>query len=760
MKRHRYILYALASTAIFGFFGCSSKDDLSNADIQYDLVGKAVTFNPSVESIMSRAINHDGFNNGDIINIYPSYGTTGGSFKPETNWVQYQLNQETDAGGHVISSKWEVNTTALKYRSTVKQTLADTISWSNTDPVRFRAWGKSSISNYNDYLFADFSSVAGPTQSVPLVFKHLGCRIGFTPRVGNIILKINVCTDAKYYTDETGGLTAQQQVDNVKAIWNQTCVPGGIEMYSNCDNDGYTWGTTTDVDTRQPDYGVLMAQPATGTSLVRAKQYTSANIPTNTARPAWNSIEGIFYTIVCPYELSSDNYGNLITLPPYTRFEVYIYDVNNGDAANTTKYEGDCHTFALRDVKKDNVAIYADGMTLQSNYSYMFTVGYYYDQLTVTPADSFAWTTVNSGSFTGNNNQPTSSDADYLWWQDAINTAADAAYASSTPVADISPVFNISTVSQWKAFVNIVNGNLPTGGLSYYKFTPQNGQTPKSIDRSAKLTTAFNFENYTVNIANDIDFMDESIASVGTEANPFKGSLNGGFHSFKNTNFVGGYVFGYVNGINTVTQKSNGSTIGYVKINSTKNTTVVQDASSTSLKAIYMTCPSLNALALKAVSSTFIGCAHIGTGLANGPLVGETNSDKNSLTSCFIAAANNGYVGGGTSATTWERCYYDKTLTPSTSLAGYDQTDNNYIDCKLRGVLSSILKAKDNYLNPMSTSKYDLYYGGAPWLIMNGALTDKNFHFELPTRYGDQYPVLVSGAPTADQYIMSIPKNY
>lgn len=762
MRRLRYILYALAAVTTFGMVGCSTNDDLSNGDIQYNLVGRAVTFDPSLESIVSRT-NHDGFNSGDVINIYPStYGTN--SYNPETNWVQYKLTQTLDAAGNVIKRYWTVNTSALKYHSTANQTLADSISWENTNAVRFRAWGKSSIDNYNDYLYADYASVAGPTQSVPLVFKHLGCRIGFTPKAGNSIVKINICTNTKYYTDDsaTGGLTAAQKVANVQAAWNKVCMPDGIQMYANCDNNGYSWGTTTEItEARQPQYGTLMVKPASGTTLVRGRQYqTSAEVTANTSRPTWRSIDGIFYAIVCPYEMANETFGNPITLPAYTRFEVYIYDVNNGDAAKTSSYEGDCHTFALSDVKSNGTAVYPDGMTLQSNYSYMFSVGYYYNQLTVTPSDSFAWTSLDAGTLNGTNNQATAEDADYKWWQDAMSNAAETAYnASATGATGISPVFNITNVKEWKGFVNIVNGNLPEGGLHYTLYTPQNGNTSKAIDRdNTYLTSAFNFEGYTVNISNDIDFMDESIASVGTETNPFKGSLNGGYHAINNGNFAGGYLFGYVNGLYTENRQSNGSVIGYLKINGTKNTTVIQDADHATLKAIYMTGPSANALALKSVWSSYVGCAHIGTGSSNGPLVGETNSVNNRIISCFIAATGNGYIGGGTNNYYTDpdtRCYYDKTLTPSYTGTGSNTASNVFTYYDVRGVISAVLKARYDYKNPTTkpTTYFDTYYGGAPWKIMNGGLTSQTFHFEVPTRYTDQYPVLVSGKPNSDQYI-------
>jgi hypothetical protein len=758
MKRHQYIFGMLAAFAAVVLGGCSANDDFAGSS--GTLIGRAVTFDPSLEALLTRT-NHDGFNTNDVMNIYRSEYASG-DFNPETNWVQYKLNQTTDAAGNVLSRNWKVNTKATKYHSTSLQTEADSISWENQDAVRFRAWAQSTISNYNDYMYADYASVAGPVASVPILFKHLGCRIGFSPRSANSISKVAVCTDAKYYTDDTGtgALTAQQKADNVKAAWEKVCEPGGVQMYSNCDNDGYEWGTTTEIsEKREPLSGALLVKPNTGTTLVRGKQYaTSAEVTANTSRPSWHSIDGTYYTVVCPYEMASATYGDLITLPAYTRFEVQLYDVNNGDAAATSGYEGGSHTFALGDVKSNGTAVYPNGMVLQAGYSYMFTIGYYYGQLSVTPADSFAWTNVSAGSIDGTDNQPTSQDADYSWWVNAMNDAAEAAYNGEN-IASISPTFNISTVAQWKGFVNIVNGNVPTGSdkLYYYLYTPQNGQTPKSIDRyNTYLSSAFNFEGFTVNIANDIDFQDESIESAGTSDNPFKGSFNGGFHTISNANFANGCIFGTVSGYKDKDHYRL-NTLGYVRISGTKNTTFVQDAEWTNLWGVYLTGPSSDALATKAVQTVCVGCAHVGTGASNGPLVGDTGSSYNAFYSCFIAAASNGYVGGGTN-TGYSHCYYDKTLTPTYTGAGSNasSSDDIFYNYKVRGVTSSVLKAKydNNYGGSGTSYNFNLYYQIAPWKVMNRqfAGTASTFHFELPTRYADQYPVMVTGAAAADQH--------
>jgi hypothetical protein len=194
MKRHQYIFGMLAAFAAVVLGGCSANDDFAGSS--GTLIGRAVTFDPSLEALLTRT-NHDGFNTNDVMNIYRSEYASG-DFNPETNWVQYKLNQTTDAAGNVLSRNWKVNTKATKYHSTSLQTEADSISWENQDAVRFRAWAQSTISNYNDYMYADYASVAGPVASVPILFKHLGCRIGFSPRSANSISYIvNICTDAK-----------------------------------------------------------------------------------------------------------------------------------------------------------------------------------------------------------------------------------------------------------------------------------------------------------------------------------------------------------------------------------------------------------------------------------------------------------------------------------------------------------------------------------------------------------------------------------
>jgi hypothetical protein len=756
MKLHTtaYLTIAMAALCLAG---CTNDEDLGGNQTDYSLIGRAVNFEPTVDDVVTRA-NHDGFNERDVMYVY-SQPYDGGNYANESSWVCYKLKYFYDNAGNVISRRWIVCTDSLKYRSTSKQTDADSISWESGKPMRFRAWAKSSIAGYKDYLYADYASVSGPVVSVQLQFKHLGCRVGFIPREANTIKDITLCTDASYYTDDADlntGLSAEQKAANVQTIWNTICEPAGVQMYTSetSDNNGYAWGTTTDATSRDYLSGGLMAAPATGLTPVKGGDAT----PENTSRPRWRNLDSYFYSIFCPYRLDAENYGTPITLPPYTRFAVTLYDVNNGDVdGSTSGREARYHTFSLDELKLNGKQVYPNGMTLQSGYSYMFYAGYEYGVLTVTPSDNFAWTDVPLPSMTATDESAKAADADYTWWQDAMNTAAQYNWNLQNDGNDTNndelhtPEYKISTVAQWKAFVNLVNGTLPEGGVKYDKFIPHDGQTPASLQTDAVLTSAYDFANEKITISADIDFMDEAITSAGTLEHPFRGSFDGTLHTFSNGNFEGGNIFGFIDNklANDTTKiiKVNPK-IGWLRITGTKNTTLVHNALNTRICAVYTTGPSKCAMGDYLTHDTIVGCAHVGTGTANGPLV--LNGNTVWITSCFIAAAPNGYLFSGTNVAYWH-CYYDKTLAPSTSYLGYAKNNNYFTQYYIRGVPSSVLKAKLDY--NVGSYNYDLYYGMAPWKVLNGGnITTTGTHFEVPSRYNDQYPVMVSGNPSSEQY--------
>ena len=696
---------------------------------QKELIGHAIHFEPSVEDLVTtRSAYSDGFNDGDVMFIYRQGSNAEGIYVSEEPWVQYKLKAVFNYSGSLLSSVWYVNTiTGGGYRGRT-QTNADSLSWENGLPTRFRAWAKSSISNYQDYMYADFATTAGPVASVPLVFKHLGCRVGFYPIGGNEITSVSICTDAADYLTVEGGKTAEEQAAAVADVYNKMCTPYGVQIYTNADYNGYEPGTTTPVSSPEVQDGSLVAMPSSGTTPVLGKIATADN----TKRPDWTSnLWGYRYMVSIPYEMNSENYGNAIILPPFTRFRISFYDVN-GESVSCV--------FSLSDAKVNNVARYPDGLTLRAGYSYAFIIGYNLKQLTVTPSDDFSWN--NSPTNATITDETSSTEADYEWWKNSMNAAA--ATALTNNAKGINPSFTISTVAQWKALVNLVSGK--DLNINYDKYIPLNGTDKAKIEQATQ-TASFDFSGYKITVANDIDFEDIPMGSIGTSEYPFKGTFDGGLHKFSNCNFS-------ANANQAIFGMTDGAVIQGIYLDCMRKTTLISSGTNTTIRGIYLTGPSNNAIANSLTNCKVMACAHVGKGTGNGPLVG-TGINDTSLAGCFIAA-NSAYLYG--SGCSCKCCYYDKSFY-SSAVDGSDESSSVFKQYIVRGVPSSVLKAKYDAVASKELKASDnysiiLYYGLAPWKALNsGGLS--YYHFEV-ANYDDQYPVLVSGTPDSNQSISSL----
>ena len=86
--------------------------------------------------------------------------------------------------------------------------------------------------------------------------------------------------------------------------------------------------------------------------MISFDELTGAEIKTQAQRPVFTQNDVNFYSISIPYDMSTDNpiKGEILTIPPYTRFRIRISDVNNGDGAQTGGFEGSYHIFALDDL--------------------------------------------------------------------------------------------------------------------------------------------------------------------------------------------------------------------------------------------------------------------------------------------------------------------------------------------------------------------------------------------------------------------------
>ena len=790
---------------------CTADDlDLKLSPEQQTLIGQRVNFSASMaDQFVTRTTYHsDGsFNDGDQMRIFCQYAKSGDVTETEfeeggeifrTYYYKMNFAAETSVS---LDNDWLP--APEKYGKKKKnddgtvdnQTSEDSLTWENGRTVRFRAWGRSNLSGalyatgetdaekkakarssyYPDYTVSDWVTVSGPTQNIPLTMRHIACRIALTCKGGNEFGKVELCLKDEDYSSPSAA-------EEVRTAYNKMCMPAGV--------DDKTFQLTAMTSALYNDENTNLnniEQYSAG--IVKIGEKTAAEIASDVQHPLFKNNNGNQYLMAIPFDMSSDNPGKELKLPACTRFKVWLYDVNHGS-------EPDYHIFELSDIKNGTEPAFPDGLTLKAGYSYTFSVGYQYNQFTITTTNDFSWDNVTVEPGTIEDKTPKMGEFDFSWWKKAYVDAATIAIAGS----DFIPSFSIENEKQFITFINLVNGTAAQkmSGLTRGEvLKDENGETkkvdgfdtywwtvdgeyengkPKQITRadaeklgyvfyphfypSGSTQKAYVIEDYikgpidfvddefgtryVVELAKDLDFNDLELPSIGDYANnkPFGGNFKGKRHLLSNLNINGGYLFDYVKD----------GAITNLRIESVHNTSLLNigEKSGNSgwgcyIAGISMICPSAgNSIAKKLTGSSYVvGCIHVGN--AGGALVGE--ADVLTMMGCMQAAAGLDNTTGallGNSSVTWGTFmynYYDVELSAkATAVAG--EKDKYDYDTYIRGCKSHVLKAVEDYMiNPevdkkkLSSSQLSEMYGLAPWNAMNQGIDMYN-----ATSVGKAYP--------------------
>lgn len=866
---------------------------------QEALIGHAINFNASYADAYTTRISYytdiiDGsFNQNDRMRIYRNYYEETGWSNDEA-YRTYKYVYKADATtGIDLGHDWQVEVGRNGYDKIdgeykkFTQKEGDSLTWENGKTIRFRAWSQSNYHNvlaytsnsyfYPDFCASDYVNVSGPSTSIPMVLRHLGTRFIFKglsngSGEGNEFCDIRLCTyinpdgtdnsdgwmDYKYAdnadTNEHDNVAteasksddlAKEECQAVTNVFKRMCMPAGVDI---------TTGTLKAVknnwwqNAEATQVRYLEDQDA---SIFYNFNTTSADdLEKYAQRPFFCTINYNPMMVTIPYDMSKDpdKSGEVLTLPPYTRFRIYMRDVNNGDGYGTGGYEGKYHIFALSDVKKtvkDNqnqdveVQAFPDGLKLGSGLSYTFRVGYRYGGLYVTVDNNMSWTDQDLGEQDVANAvvAPEINPQPYKWWQDAIQEAIP------TGTEDFRPEFHITNETQFLEFINLVNGTtgakttglylLETGEKDNYGNPVKKWSTVNSIykpnwvtedemaaqgyifydhyhaanaDRAAYserdyLKGPYPFyddnlsRNFTIVLDEDLDLQDWMLESIGAlEATPFRGCFDGQGHTIKNIYMGQENIFGYVNGIGT-----EHAAITNLKIESLHNTCLI----GTGINQIYVA-----GIALYAPSTTnsiahsmsmasgtsgtsyVIGCIHVGDaggalvgtasnlnmfgcmqaaqGITSGALIGtDTNTPPVFTPQISLAGQKTGTkVNAKPQFRNFIGNYYDKKLSPNAKAVGTTGDDYSLLEY-IRGSNTDILCAKNDFLTStvsmkqLLTLNYELYYGLAPWKVMNYAIYwyNKNrvntqvnhpctMHYKNNTTgYVHRYPVLLIGKP-------------
>lgn len=475
---------------ILSVIACSEdmQTERSLSSEQMELIGRAVNFNASLADpfTMRATYRRDGsFNEADIMYIYRQYSHDAGvSFDQATEAYRvYSLTTKYATGTSIaLETDWKPVVGAMGHNpeGNITQTAADSLTWENGKTVRFRAWSRSNLANaiernHRDYYYPDFCisewvTVSGPTLDVPLTLKHQGCRIEFTTKGGNELQKAEICTEVEDYRWKDNNTNREEddsetehgksledataEANSVKAVYNQMCMPAGADVERAL--------LTTMTKTLYNDGSTQFKNISTySDAQIKLGAKTPQQITDEIQRPVFSRNDGRLDMITIPYDMSNDEKkGEMLTLPACTRIKIWLYDVNNGDRANTSGTEGIYHIFTLGDIKdKNGNKLFPKGMELKPGYSYRFDVGYHYDQITLTPADNFSWVEQVTENGNGDNEAvtPTVQEHPYQWWQDAIKKAIPKDIAES-----YNPQFHISTKEQFLEFIKLVNGTAVT----------------------------------------------------------------------------------------------------------------------------------------------------------------------------------------------------------------------------------------------------------------------------------------------------------
>lgn len=402
-------------------------EDLS-AD-QRALIGTAVNFDASIaQPFQTRTTwNEDGsFNEQDLMRIYREYKS--GNDWGERSYRTYYFYSKS-ASGISLGTDWRVYPKRKGFNygeaAEFEQSEADSLTWDNGKPIRFRAWSRSNYAGainslnsdeasrkliyYPDYCISNWVTTSGPTQSIPLVLGHVTCRIVISPRNnGNQLQRVVMCTTKEDYmradnadtnandnsTSEAGSTEtvtetearAVADLNSVMTVYNKMCMPAGVDI-----NTGYLIGMTHNFYHNATPKTLYKLEESVYPDLENKTQgyvhqffthgtQTADYIKNTAQRPLFNMLNTSCHLISIPYDMSSDAavLGEALTLPACTRFRVYLYDVNKGDTSNPTydqdeednnigSVESTYHIFSIGDIvatdKSGNVIYEEDGTT-------------------------------------------------------------------------------------------------------------------------------------------------------------------------------------------------------------------------------------------------------------------------------------------------------------------------------------------------------------------------------------------------------------
>ncbi len=775
MKKYLYILIAFVLVA------CQQDEMMPMlTPEQQALIGRAVDFTPSMaDCFITRATSYtskdDGsFNQNDRMRIFRNYwNNQTNTWESQEAYRTYYLKYKYGEGNISLGTNWLPVSGAKGYDDIdgdgtyepFIQKDVDSLTWDNGRTLRFRAWSLSNFHNalnnasktyfYPDFCIADWVNASGPTQGIPLVLAHQGSRLAFKvlDGSGNTLRRVEICAglepgDAGYdeawqdykYADNADNTTndnasgeagksdaeAKAEYDLVTSVYQRMCMPAGVDMARGTLKavDTAAWNALTDAQVRK-------LEEQDESIFVRYGKKTPAEIKA-VKRPFFCGINGSYYLITIPYDMSNDLslQGEVLVLPPCTRFRVYIYDVNNGDEQGTGGYEGGYHIFTLSDIKDGagNPA-FPNGLKLEAGASHTFRVGYRYGYLTVVVDKQLSWIEQDESQSAGTDEavtRPVSTSADYSWWKSAIHKACLDAESGS----DYAPEFHISNEQEFLEFINLVNGTATTAtsGLyrlvKTYKETNVGGQIvkepkeygwstrnsqyspqwieedeaeamgyiffdhyyPANADKKAYydrdyLRGPFSFYddnlrlNFRVVLDADIDLHDWSLESIGNAlANPFMGHFNGNAHTLSNLNMQNEYLFGYING-----NAPDGAAITNLKIESTHPTALLDTGiNPTYIAGVSLHAPSTTNSIARSLTmapgvrgvSYVVGCIHVGD--AGGALVGTASSVN--MFGCMQAAR--GITGGALVGSEQQDAAGNYLLRPQISLASQRSGQN------------------------------------------------------------------------------------
>lgn len=706
MHSKYWIYYAMILGLLGGWTACNDEAwvDPAQPEVNLSLLGRGVNFNASyVEPFLTKTTTYNSngaVNAGDILTIYRQYSKDGGRTFDEADeaYRVYHYNARTASGGAVVLSReWMVKPgewgcDKREGGTPFVQTEADSLIWETNVTTRFRAWGLSNYAGalnnndawssfYPDFTVTDWVPVSGPTEQLSLPLRHLGCRISFVPKLGNRLFKVELCTEEKDYVwNDNAGEDATNPDDadkysnpadiaaKVKAVYDRMCMPGGVDMETGsllALSQAYKTAHPNGPDFQKANFAEIYKD------MVRYP--TEKNVATAAVRPDFALADNKMYMITIPYDMQT---GHLLTLPPETRFRIYIRDVNGGDLNQGSEWEGkeQYHIFSLSDIKG-----FEKGLQLQAGYSYEFSVGYHYNRLQIELSNTLSWNDqdARTGTATEQLGNIGTATEKLKWWKDALQKAAESMSSSTT----YDPQFEIRKAEEFKEFLQLVNGDypLPSGellkasravvnpdrendnsfkgaekyvwwykgidpttrdtlfasrsvleaeGYIFYKeYHPSDGDQTARVEETY-LSGPYSFHHnrfdrgFTVKVMNDIDFTDYRFdAPVGKDADhPFGGifrSADGQLYSLCNLNIKDNYLFRYVN---------EGAVIG-LRIEGTHPMGVVEKGTKVYLLGISLktNSPATGGMAASLTGSSYVvGC--IQEGNSGGPLVGLANN--------------------------------------------------------------------------------------------------------------------------------------